>query len=112
MSDEIPITAHQSRGARAMLGWSREQLAERSRVSAATLADFEAEKRTPYNRTLADIRRALEAAGVEFISEDGEGGPGVRFRKAIASAAAPLASASKRPLTREVPRKSTRPKRR
>jgi hypothetical protein len=27
------------------------------------------------------VRRALEAAGVEFIDEDG-GGPGVRLRKA------------------------------
>jgi transcriptional regulator with XRE-family HTH domain len=113
MLDEIPITAHQSRGARAMLGWSREQLAERSRVSAATLADFEAEKRTPYNRTLADIRSALEAAGVEFISEDGDGGPGVRLRKGLANTAAAPASASKRPpRTREAPRKSSRLKRR
>ena len=82
-------------------------------MSAATLADFEAEKRTPYNRTLVDIRSALEAAGVEFLSENGGGGPGVRLRKGFASAAAAPARASKRPpRTREAPRKSTRPKRR
>jgi transcriptional regulator with XRE-family HTH domain len=80
MSDEIPITPDQSRGARAMLGWTRDDLAERSRVSAATLADFEAGKRVPYNRTLADIRRALEEGGIEFIAENG-GGPGARLRK-------------------------------
>jgi hypothetical protein len=34
---------------------------------AATLADFEGGKRRPYSRTLADLRRAFEAAGVEFI---------------------------------------------
>ena len=90
MSDEKPITPDQSRGARAMLGWSREQLAERSRVANATLADFEASKRTPYNRTLADIRRALEDGGIEFIPENG-GGPGARLQK---RAAVP-ASASK-----------------
>jgi hypothetical protein len=28
------------------------------------------------------VRRALEAAGVEFIDENGGGGPGVRLRKA------------------------------
>jgi hypothetical protein len=51
-----------------MLGWSRAELATRSKVSAATLADFEAGKRRPYSRTLADLRHALEAAGVEFIT--------------------------------------------
>jgi hypothetical protein len=28
------------------------------------------------------VRRALEVAGVEFIDENGGGGPGVRLRKA------------------------------
>ncbi len=32
------------------------------------------------NETAAKIRLALEAAGVEFIDENG-GGPGVRLRK-------------------------------
>jgi len=27
------------------------------------------------------VRRALEAAGVEFIDENSDGGPGVRLRK-------------------------------
>lgn len=65
-----------------MLGWSRDVLAKRSGVAPATLADFEAGKRSPYARTLADIRKALEAAGVTFLAE-GEpsptGGPGVRL---------------------------------
>jgi transcriptional regulator with XRE-family HTH domain len=112
MSDRI-ITAQQSRGARAMLGWTREQLAERSKVSAATLADFEAEKRTPYDRTLEDVRSALETAGVQFMSEDGEGGPGVRLRKGFADPAAAPANAPRRPgRTKEAPRKSSRSKRR
>lgn len=86
MSDEKWITPEQSRGARAMLGWTREHLAERSKVANATLADFEAGKRTPYNRTLADVRRALEEGGIEFISENG-GGPGARLKKRPADAA-------------------------
>jgi transcriptional regulator with XRE-family HTH domain len=94
MSDKLSITAQQSRGARAMLGWTREQLAERSKVSAATIADFEAEKRTPYDRTLSDIRRALEAAGIEFIPENG-GGPGVRLRAPVVMPAAEPARARK-----------------
>jgi transcriptional regulator with XRE-family HTH domain len=95
MSDEKPITPDQSRGARAMLGWSREQLAQQSGVANATLADFEAGKRTPYNRTLADVRRALEEGGIEFIPENG-GGPGARLKKRAVGAA----GESKSPLAR------------
>jgi transcriptional regulator with XRE-family HTH domain len=80
MSDEIIITPEQSRGARAMLGWSREELAARSKVSWGTLSDFEAGKRTPYVRTLVDVRKTLEDGGVIFIDANGEG-PGVRLRK-------------------------------
>ncbi len=53
--------------------------AKRSGVSMATLADFEAGKRVPYDRTLADVANALEAAGIEFIPENG-GGAGVRLK--------------------------------
>jgi transcriptional regulator with XRE-family HTH domain len=80
MSDEMMILPEQSRAARALLDWSRGDLASRSGVSVAALADFEAGKRQPYERTLADVRRALESAGVIFVSENGEG-PGVRLRK-------------------------------
>lgn len=80
------ITPAQCRGARAMLGWTRDDLAEKSRVSAATLADFEAGKRSPYGRTLADVRSALEAGGAIFVPENG-GGPGVRLRKSLTGAA-------------------------
>ena len=71
MSDEKLITPEQSRGARAMLGWSREDLAGRCEVATATLADFEAGKRTPYNRTIADVRRAFEDGGIEFLPDNG-----------------------------------------
>jgi transcriptional regulator with XRE-family HTH domain len=80
MLDEIKnIRPDQCRAARALLGWSRDELAKQCRVSNATLADFEAGKRTPYGRTLADIQKALEEAGIQFIPENG-GGAGVRFR--------------------------------
>ncbi len=91
MSDEKTITPEQCRGARAMLGWSREQLAGHAKVANATLADFEAGKRTPYNRTLADVRRALEEGGIEFIPENG-GGPGARLKKQSAGASSELKS--------------------
>jgi transcriptional regulator with XRE-family HTH domain len=63
-----------------MLGMKREDLAAIAQVAHATLADFEGGKRQPYPRTLAAIRAALEAAGVEFIPEN-VSGAGVRLRK-------------------------------
>lgn len=78
MSNEKVLSSAQCRAARAMIGWSREDLAAKSGVSRPTLADFETDKRKPYDRTIADIRRTLEEAGLEFIAENG-GGAGVRF---------------------------------
>ena len=62
-----------------MLGWSRRRLAEAARVAERTLIDFERGARRPHDRTLRDIRLALEEAGIEFIDDNG-GGPGVRLR--------------------------------
>lgn len=58
-----------------------EQLASVSGVHRNTISNFETERFAGDERTLAAIRAALEAAGVEFIAENG-GGPGVRLRKA------------------------------
>ncbi|WP_091918583.1 helix-turn-helix domain-containing protein [Mesorhizobium sp. YR577] len=70
----------QCRGARAMLGLSQEQLAEAASVSRQTIADFERGARIPISNNLTAIRHALEAAGIEFIPENG-GGAGVRFAR-------------------------------
>jgi transcriptional regulator with XRE-family HTH domain len=74
---ESPFLPEQCRAGRALLNWSQEELAKRARVAKQTLADFERGARSPYPRTLADIRTALEAEGVEFINGDA---PGVRLR--------------------------------
>ena len=60
---------------------SQSDLAEAAGVSKQTLVDFERGARQPYDRTLADIVRALEAVGVIFIAADDTAGPGVRLRK-------------------------------
>src|ERR1700730_447110 len=57
------ITAEQCRAARALLDWSREQLAETSRVSRRTIIDFERSAREPRYLTFYAIRRVLEEAG-------------------------------------------------
>ncbi len=74
------ITKEQSRAARGLLDWSQDQLARHSNLSESTIRDFEKGRRVPSVNNLAAIQRALEAAGVLFIEENGEG-PGVRLRK-------------------------------
>jgi hypothetical protein len=76
------LSAAQIRAARALLRWSALDLAREAALGANTIRRAEvAEEQT--SLTTANelaIRRALEAAGVEFIDENG-GGPGVRLRK-------------------------------
>ena len=73
----------QCRAARALLEWSQQDLAKAAGVGVVTVHQFEAKLSEPRRATLDVIRRTFEAAGVEFIDENG-GGPGVRLRKSIA----------------------------
>lgn len=77
------LTPAQIRAARAMVGWSRDDLAKRSGVSAQALRDFEKADggSDPRQGTVHKWQRALEAAGVVFVDEDDLCGPGVRFKK-------------------------------
>lgn len=74
------LSAAQCRAARGLVGWSQQRLAAASKVAKPTIANFEAGKSIPYERTANDLVAALESAGVEFIAENG-GGPGVRLRR-------------------------------
>ena len=64
------------------MGWTEADLAVTAAVAVNTIADFEGMKRSPYARTLRDVRAALENAGIVFIAPNG-GGPGVRLRVAL-----------------------------
>ncbi len=78
------IFGAQIRAARALLRWSGADLVRESGVSHATIHRAEAVNGTTA-LTLANasaIRRALEAAGVELLDEDG-GGPGARLRRRL-----------------------------
>ena len=72
------VTPPQCRAARGLLDWSQIELAERSNLSESTIRDFEKGRRTPSQSNLDIIQRALEAAGIEFISGNQHG---VRMRK-------------------------------
>jgi len=73
------LSADQVRMARAALRWGVRDLASRANVTAATVTRIEA-GRPSYPATLEALRIAFEAAGIEFIPENG-GGVGVRFSK-------------------------------
>ena len=64
----------------AALGWSIAALSEKSSVSVSTIKRLESEegfkKATDANLRL--IRETLEAAGIEFVGDPGDG-PGVRL---------------------------------
>jgi hypothetical protein len=78
----IALTSAQIRAGRALIRWSAEDLARASAVGLTTIRRAEltgSETSMTAANDLA-VRRALEAAGVEFIDENG-GGAGVRLRK-------------------------------
>lgn len=76
------VSIRQVKAARALLGWSQSDLAERSGISLPTVKRLETSEGEIGGRAATGeaIRAALEAAGVLFIEENG-GGPGVRLRK-------------------------------
>jgi hypothetical protein len=74
------MNAAQCRMARAALQLGVRELAEKAKVSPATVVKFEASGELK-ERTVDAIRAALESAGVIFVEENGDG-PGVKLRKA------------------------------
>jgi transcriptional regulator with XRE-family HTH domain len=68
--------------ARAALGWNVLDLAREARVGASTIVRFEADRGRSNPATVMAIKRALEAAGIEFIPG------GARLREQPAEAAA------------------------
>lgn len=79
---QFMLVPEQSRAARGLLCWSQDKLAKIAKVGLSTVRDFEKGRHTPIPENLDAIFRALQRAGVEFISENG-GGPGVRLRKRL-----------------------------
>ena len=75
------LTSAQIRAARALLQWSAADLAKESSVGVNTIrrAEIAGDQIALTAANSAMLRGVLEAAGVEFIDENG-GGPGVRLR--------------------------------
>ena len=81
-AEPIRLTPRLCRAGRAFLGWRQSDLAEAAGVPEPTVNAFEAKPET--GRMIAANARllisAFEAAGLEFIPENG-GGAGIRFRE-------------------------------
>jgi transcriptional regulator with XRE-family HTH domain len=76
----LKVSIRQIKAARALLGWSQEELAQKAGVSLPTIKRLEAKDGELGGRadTSYKIRVALESAGVEFTNGDH---PGVRLLK-------------------------------
>lgn len=74
------ILPQQLRAARALIDWTREDLANASGITVRTLARIESSQTIPRKSTLEALAEALESAGIEFIPENGSG-PGVRLSR-------------------------------
>ena len=84
----MTVTSEQIRAARALLAGNRKDLAEASKVSLPSIKRLEIQPGAlaAQERTIAAIRAGLEASGVIFVDDNGEGA-GVRLHKAGSMAA-------------------------
>lgn len=74
------ITPGQCRAARALLDITQPALAEMAGLGLSTVVDFEKSRRDVSRDAVHTLQKALEKAGVQFISRNGAG-PGVRLRR-------------------------------
>jgi DNA-binding XRE family transcriptional regulator len=73
------ITSRQIRAARALLGWSQQQLADKAIVSLNTVARLEKGIVDSRISTVQAVQKALVKAGIEFLDAD-QKGEGVRLK--------------------------------
>lgn len=78
----LKVSIRQIKAARALLGWSQDDLAARAGVSTPTVKRLESAEGEIGGRaeTQVALLAALREGGIEFIAENG-GGMGVRLAK-------------------------------
>ncbi|WP_018317435.1 MULTISPECIES: helix-turn-helix domain-containing protein [Bradyrhizobium] len=78
----LKVSVRQLKAARALLGWSQDDLARAAAVSIPTIKRLEASDGSLGGRdqTVQKIVNAVVSAGIDFLFENGSG-PGVRLRK-------------------------------
>ena len=75
------LYSEQIRGARALLDWNQQTLAEQAGVGIMTVKRIEARSGPirANSESVWKIQEVLEKAGIFFINSDSSGGPGVRL---------------------------------
>ena len=73
------ITGSQIRAARALLGWSQQDLADKAVLSETAVLKLETERADTRTSTIVKVRKSLEDAGIEFINRP-DGASGVVLR--------------------------------
>jgi transcriptional regulator with XRE-family HTH domain len=71
------ISSAQVRAARAWLSWSQDDLAAKAGISQQSVVRYELGRTVPHDGTLANLRKAFEAAGIRF-QFDGMSAKGIR----------------------------------
>lgn len=77
------ISARQIKAARALIGLSQEELADKAKCGIATVRRIEASVSAISGtaQTISKLEKALQSAGITFVEGDGKMGPGVRLSK-------------------------------
>lgn len=72
------VSPREVRAARAFLGWSRQKLADKARLSVNAVVRLEQDIVDSRTSTLLSVRGALEAQGISFLSRSSDV-EGIRF---------------------------------
>ena len=75
----LMISGKQVRAARGLLGWSQQQLADRSLVSVSAVIRLERGESGSLSTTIDSVERTLRTSGIEFLFETSIAGEGVRL---------------------------------
>jgi transcriptional regulator with XRE-family HTH domain len=70
----MTISPAQCRAGRALIDWKQPVLAEKAGLGLSTIVDFEHKRRAVSAEAVVAIERALQRAGVEFITRQGAAG--------------------------------------
>jgi transcriptional regulator with XRE-family HTH domain len=87
------------RMARAALGWSLKELAERAEVNMNTISRYEGGSQV-MSGTISKIEAVLVREGVIFLDDDAELGPGVRLRRQLPLKLADVPQTGKKPIAK------------
>lgn len=80
--EQTDMTPAECRAARALVGWSQQELAEMAGVSLSTVRNVEAGRHGRSLGTFISLSHALQSAGVELMSQTSRGAvQGVKFKQ-------------------------------